>query len=182
MTHLYLRENKPLAAAGIVVPGLGFALRKAKKVAEASYSFDEIVEKVRNGPAGAANPLKIPAVDRWVNTVEFFIHHEDLRRAANRQIGPRALAASFDDYLWEQVKHVATLRLRRFRYGVIVQRLRNHLACDQSVVVSTGPDPVTVTGEAGEVMMWLFGRDACEVDFAGHEQSRAKLAAFKLAV
>ncbi len=42
-------------------------------------SRPELIERVRNGP-GLLSPTRLDAVDRAVNSVEFFVHHEDVRR------------------------------------------------------------------------------------------------------
>ena len=36
------------------------------------------------------SPWRIDAVDRLINTVEYFVHHEDIRRAPTGLVGPRA--------------------------------------------------------------------------------------------
>ena len=76
--HLMIREYRPDAAPGIMIPF--FASRTAKvqnEVAERT-DWDELVDKVASGPP-VYSPLKL--LDPLVNVAEMFIHHEDVRRA-----------------------------------------------------------------------------------------------------
>ncbi len=80
--HLVVRERRPDAAAGILVKPLAGYLERVR-VAAAQRPFPELVEVLRHPPpwsAGAIGPL-----DRATNTMEFFIHHEDVRRAGLRR-------------------------------------------------------------------------------------------------
>ena len=76
--HLVIREYRPDAAPGILIPF--FASHTAKvqnKVAEQT-DWDELVDKVASGPP-VYSPLKL--LDPVANVAEMFIHHEDVRRA-----------------------------------------------------------------------------------------------------
>src|ERR1700757_497225 len=76
--HLMIREYRPDAAPGIVIPY--FASRTAKvqhEVAERT-DWDELLDKVASGPP-IYSPLKL--LDPVANVAEMFIHHEDVRRA-----------------------------------------------------------------------------------------------------
>ena len=88
VTHLLVRENRPLGAAGIAVPALpGLTERDMATVGR--QDFGVLVEKLRHP---RLTPYALPPVDRLLNTLEYVVHHEDLRRA---QPGwePRALAS-----------------------------------------------------------------------------------------
>ena len=63
----------------------------------------EIVERVRTGPP-RWSPMRLDAVDRLVNTVEFFVHHEDVRRARPLW-SPRALGLALADVLGVPGEH-----------------------------------------------------------------------------
>ena len=47
----------------------------------AEQDFTALVERVRNGPP-RWSPMALPPLDRALNTLEYFVHHEDIRRAA----------------------------------------------------------------------------------------------------
>lgn len=87
--HLLLRERRPAAAPGIVVRALsGYTERVRRGLAGRPY--DQLVATLRRPPRWS--PLALAPVDRAVNTLEMFLHHEDVRRG---QAGwqPRALPA-----------------------------------------------------------------------------------------
>ncbi len=91
--HLLIRERDPIGATAIMVPQLDrFAQRSANRLAE--QDFSALVERVRNGPP-KWSPMAIPKVDQLLNSLEYFVHHEDIRRAdpglgAARADRPRA--------------------------------------------------------------------------------------------
>src|SRR3712207_3854506 len=77
--HLVVRERRPDAGPGSVssfLTGYSDHVRQA----EAQRPFEEIIERIRRGPPHWS-PIRVEPIDRLVNTVEFFVHHEDLRRA-----------------------------------------------------------------------------------------------------
>ena len=79
--HLVLREHRLDASAGI--PGgplAGHTARVQDRLAS-QKSFADLVDTIRNGPP-RLSPWAIPALDERANTVEFFVHNEDVRRAA----------------------------------------------------------------------------------------------------
>src|SRR6476661_4751238 len=77
--HLLVRERDPLGAPGIVVPQLeGLTRFSERRLAD--HDFTNLVERVRQGPP-RWSPMAIGPVDRAVNSLEYFVHHEDVRRA-----------------------------------------------------------------------------------------------------
>ena len=76
--HLFVRERRPLAMPGILLGG-AFAKLTAGSMASAlrRHGYAGLVAKVRSGP-----PLLWRPLDDLANTVEFFVHTEDVRRAA----------------------------------------------------------------------------------------------------
>ena len=86
--HVLLRERRPAAALGIMVPFLSNYTESVRR----SYLANDwlnLTEQVRLGPP-SWNPMGWSALDNVVNLFEFFIHHEDVLRAkANWQ--PRTL-------------------------------------------------------------------------------------------
>ena len=85
--HLVIREGRPDAAVGLLVPPLA---QRAQRVQDgyAAGSWPELVERVRTGPP-PWSPTRFEAVDAVVNLAELFIHHEDVLRG-----GPRLGAAA----------------------------------------------------------------------------------------
>ena len=180
--HLHLRETDPIGAAGIVIGPLEQVTQRRMKRMRQEHSFDEVVELVRRGP-GRLNPLRIGRVDELVNTLEFFVHHEDLRRGGEHQVRPRVLTTAADDWLWYAAVGLATRRLRRVRSGVLLQRVRAGRPSAEQAAVSTGRAPVFLRGEPGELVLWLYGRGAAaEVEFVGGADEVAKLQQLSLSI
>ena len=98
--HLLVRERDPLGAPGIVIPQLeGLADRSARRLA--GQDFSSLVERVRSGPP-KWSPLSLPPLDRAVNTLEYFVHHEDIRRAGT-EWEPRELTDREQRAIWKSI-------------------------------------------------------------------------------
>src|SRR5579863_2378657 len=95
--HLVVRERRPDSGPGLVWPPLAGHTEKVRLAARDRLSWPELVETVRRGP-----PLLLRPFDGAMNTVEFFIHVEDVRRA---QAGwePRPLSPEMVEALWTRV-------------------------------------------------------------------------------
>ena len=132
------------------------------KRVERSYAvkpWPELVELVRSGPS-VWSPLK---VDSTLNTAEFFVHHEDLRRAQT-DWQPRPADPNRDAALWRCTGLLGRLMYRKSPVGVI---FRLGSADGGTQQIKRGPTPVTITGEPGELLLYSFGRDQVRLDFDG---------------
>ena len=168
--HLWVRENRPDAAAGIFVNALSGRLEKeSRKVAE--RDFDELVDDWGRGPA-AYNPVRF--VDAQQNFVEHFVHHEDIRRANG--MGPRDFSAHIKQQMHSYLKLLAKVALRKSERPVILQPegLPRIVAADTHGVADKGDAVVRVSGEVGELILWSFGREAAEVNVEGDAESIIK--------
>ncbi|KXK61398.1 hypothetical protein AWW66_13890 [Micromonospora rosaria] len=147
--HLVVRERRPDAAAGILLPPLaGYAERVRRRIAAGNWA--DLVGQVRRPPLWS--PVSNPLVDELTNTIEFFIHHEDVRRGGP-DWQPRVLPAGLDAALWRRVGPVARLALRRFPATVAV-RAPGHGQLD----AGRGGDRLEVVGAPGELVLFLSGR------------------------
>lgn len=147
--HLLVRENRPLGAIGLVVPKLsGLTEREMARVGRRDFTV--LVERLRRP---RLTPYALPPVEVLLNTVEYFVHHEDLRRA---QPGwePRDLDAADESLLWKLTRTAGKGLVRPAGVPVEVRRSDT----DDSVVLRRGSDPVVVTGRPSEVVLMLFGR------------------------
>lgn len=97
--HLFLREHDPLAGPGLVVPGPWARLAERHRRQVATRDYGEVVAAVRSGPRGV---LALGWLRRVPNLNEFFVHHEDVRRANGH--GPRAFSAAMHAALWSNVR------------------------------------------------------------------------------
>jgi len=170
--HLVVRERRPDATPGVAVPALaGWTERVQSGYAERPY--DELVELVRSGP-GRLSAFALPGMDKFFNTTEYVVHHEDVRRA---QPGwaPRELPHAVQDALWRAVRTRAPLAFRSVATGVV---LRRSDAARSSVVAAKGEPAATVTGEPLELLLYSFGRrDHAVVEVGGDPEAVAALAA-----
>jgi len=151
--HLVTRERRPGAAVGIVVSQLaGYMAREQRKIAD-QYDYEQLIDMIRHGPP-RLSVFAIPGMDELANAVEYFVHHEDVRRGAGgwdvRQLGP-----AVDQMLWRRLG-VARLLLRRAPCGVVLTWEGQPGAA--AITAKRGAPTVTVTGTPGELMLWTFGR------------------------
>jgi uncharacterized protein (TIGR03085 family) len=166
VAHLLVRERSLLGAPGIVVPALSrFTDREMARVSR--RPFPDLVERLRSP---GLTPYALPGVEQLLNTLEYFVHHEDLRRA---QPGwqPRELARRDEDLLWKAVK-VAGIGLAR-PAGVPVRIARSDAAA--TATLRRGHDPVGVTGHPSELVLFLYGRPTTRLELQGPDDKVARL-------
>ncbi|MEV8631485.1 TIGR03085 family metal-binding protein [Streptosporangium sp. NPDC051023] len=167
--HLVLRERRMDAAGGIALGPLAGYTASVQESLKARYGYAGLVGLVRTGPGGLYG--LIPGLDELVNTLEFFVHHEDARRA---QPGwePRELPPGLDEILWKRLRTVGRLQLRRSPTGVVLHRIGGGVAlCGRR----NGPR-VEVTGSAGELTLFCLGRQRhSRAEVTGDDEAVARL-------
>lgn len=159
--HLVVREARPDAAPGILIPALaGYTEKVQNEVAERT-GWDELVDKVAAGPP-TWSPFKL--LDPVINVAEMFIHHEDVRRAAANW-EPRVLEPDLKSRLTRTVPLMGRLTLAKVPGRVALR------TTDGKTLLTAGKGPaVTVTGEPEELLLFAVGR-AARVDFDGEESA-----------
>jgi len=163
VSHLVLREGRPDAAAGIIAKPLAGWTKKVQDSTRARIPYPELVERFRSGPP-AWSPTRIDSVADAANTMEFFVHLEDVRRATP-DWKPRELDSGLDDELWRRLRAGVKLLFRKVPVGVTLVRTPQQLTV---VAKPATPQMVTVTGTAGELTMFCHGRkDAAKVELHG---------------
>lgn len=163
--HLVLRERRFDAVPGIGVRALaGYTRRVQDRIAARPWT--QLVDQVRQGPP-RWSPYAIGRVDDLVNTAEFFVHHEDVRRA-QPEWQPRPADPVRDAALWRTVGLIGRVAFRRSPVGVALRRPDG-----QEIVVRRGPRTVTLVGESGELLLYAFGREAVTLDFKGADSDVA---------
>ncbi len=112
-----------------------------------------LVERFRTRPW--LSPVALPQVDAWFNTLELFVHHEDLRRA-QPDWAPRALDGRARSTLWKAISAAGKVlvRSRRARGAGHDPAYRRRA----TLGARPGSDPVVVSGLPGEITLFLFGR------------------------
>ncbi|GIH74115.1 TIGR03085 family metal-binding protein [Planobispora longispora] len=167
--HLVLRERRLDAAPGIALSPLAGYTAKVQESLKAKHGFDGLVELIRSGPGGFYG--LVPGLDEAVNALEFFIHHEDVRRA-QRVWEPRELPAELEDAFWKRLRMARGLFLRKSPVAVVLHRIGGGVA----IGGAEDAPRVEVTGPASELLLFCFGRQAqARVDLSGDEAAVARL-------
>ncbi len=155
LAHILVRERRPDAAGGILIPALAKRTEKVMAaVAEAPYP--EMVEQFRSGPP-LWSPFVIPVLGDKANLAEFFVHHEDIRRA-QPDWTPRDEQPERDDALWKLLKMMGRMLYRRSPCGVVLR-----CANRADIVAKKGEPSVIVVGLPGEIVLHAYGRHADKV-------------------
>ena len=161
--HLVLRERRPDAAAGVAGgPLAGYTARVQQRLRQ-RIPFPDLVRIIRSGPPHLS-VMALPGMDERVNAVEFFVHHEDVRRAAEGW-EPRALGSGESDMLWGRLR-MARFMLRKAPVGVELARDDVGPATDNPdgvpyrITARNATPAVTVVGSPAELTLWVMGRRA----------------------
>ena len=132
-------------------------------------TWSELVDAVRRGPPALLKPF-----DEAMNTVEFFIHVEDVRRA-QPDWEPRPLSPSLSDALWKRVGA-----------GGMARKVDATVQLDapgrRPKVAGSGPS-VVVAGDPGELILFGSGRQpAARVEISGDADRAQRLRTASLGV
>lgn len=159
--HLVLRERRPDASLGILGGPLARYTNHVQHGMATKTPYRQLVQTIRTGPP-RLSLFGIPGADQRINLAEYFIHHEDVRRA-QPDWQPRPLDPALANLIWDQLSR-AKLMLRKVPVGI-------EFARDDEQDQQAGPHPVrmtvrprtpvvTVIGAPAELLMWTFGRTA----------------------
>lgn len=158
VAHLVTRERRPDAAPGIMLPPLAFWTERVRRAA-AGRDFGGLIADIRSGPP-IWSPTAIGAL-RGIDVQEYFIHHEDIRRARSGW-SPRPPSEERDAILWHMTSLVGRMSYRRSPVGVTLRRPDG-----AEHAVRRGPRTVVLTGEPGELLLHAAGREQCVVSPEG---------------
>ncbi|MFK3982156.1 TIGR03085 family metal-binding protein [Micromonospora sp. NPDC050397] len=147
--HLVVRDRRPDAALGIVFRPLSGHTERLLRAA-ATRPYPELIDLLRHPPRWS--PVSNPWLDELTNSMEFYIHHEDVRRALP-DWQPRDLSPEHQGALWKQVRMMARMSLRRFPAALLVQAPGHGEASS-----GAGGEPVRLVGSPGELAVFLMGR------------------------
>jgi uncharacterized protein (TIGR03085 family) len=174
--HLVLRERRPDAAAGVMGGPLASHTERVQRSLIARTPYKQLVDEIRTGPP-RMSVFRIPGMDERLNLVEYFVHHEDIRRGANGW-QPRDTGAGLAEALWQRLRG-AKLVLRKAPVGI--ELVRDDLPADPGgqivrITAKARAPVVTVTGSPAELTMWAMGRTtAARVRLDGSEPDVRKL-------
>jgi uncharacterized protein (TIGR03085 family) len=170
--HLYVRERRPDAALGVVVPGpvAAYTSRVMASVLRVG-GYEHVVDMIAGGP-----PRPLRMIDEQLNLMEYFIHVEDIRRAQDS--APRSLPAAFERALFARLKMLLRLSSLRVR-GIQIDVVAGH-----GERASFGSGPVAqLRGPVGELALWVFDRKSvADVDVTGAPGAVTRLDRARLSV
>lgn len=164
--HLVVRERRPDGAVGILVPPFAGWAERVRLGARDSRAWPKLVDQVRSGPPRALRPLDAP-----VNTVEYYVHHEDVRRADGDDWEPRTLEPEEERAIWSRLGLLGRALGRRSPVGVELTAPGHGRS-----TLHQGRPTVGVTGPPSELVLFAFGRQAhARVDLDGDDVSVERL-------
>ncbi len=175
-------------------PLAGYTARLQRKYLD-RYSYPTLIERFKDGPP-RLSPFAIGRFDETVNTVEYFVHHEDVRRGVEGWT-ERELPAGLSDELWRRLKG-SRVFLRSAPTGIVFARADASTGVANTGVADTGvantgvtntaaaimgknaTPSVTVTGTPAELTLWSMGRvTAAQVELSGPDEAVARLSAWR---
>ena len=167
--HLVVRERRPDSGPGLVWPPLAGYTDKVRQAVRDRTPWEKLVETVRRGPRLLLRPFDGP-----MNTVEFFIHVEDVRRAQDGW-EPRQISPELADALWARVGP-----------GGMAKKIPAQIVITSPGRADkergTGPR-LTLAGDPGELIMFGAGRQgAARVEISGDAALAAQLRAASLGI
>jgi uncharacterized protein (TIGR03085 family) len=163
--HLVLRERSVVELAGrIPVPAVQ---RRAAAVVDelaATAPFASLVDTFERGPrwSEVLGPVPVawlwalPPVREFANLLEYFVHHEDVRRA-QPSWNARTLPVAVQAAVWQRLRLLAQVTLRAVPVGVELQWPSHGSIRTRSARRSSGA-AVRVVGDPVEVALFAFGR------------------------
>lgn len=178
MAHLHARENDPVAALSVLVPAFKDLAAKRRRELMSTYGFEGVVAQVADGPK-RTSVFGLPGLDARANGVEMYVHHEDIRRAADPVPPARELDQAIEDDLWGKLG-MARLTFRKSPVGVVLERTDRP---DQTRRAKAGTRTVTLVGLPSELLLYVFGRrTVADVRVIGDPDSIAAFEATKVGV
>jgi uncharacterized protein (TIGR03085 family) len=175
--HLWIRETDPVGAGGLVARPLAGLLERRMSETKGRWPYTELVDKVRNGPA-RFSVFAIPGVDEGANTIEYFVHHEDVRRGGHDPQPPRELPDDVEGWLWRRLKLLARAQFRRSTVGVVLEREGSKDANGEpeTIRAAAGAHIVTAVGRPSELTLLAHGRTgAAQVRLVGEPDAIEQL-------
>lgn len=172
--HLVIREHDPRSGLAILGGDRFAGLERRLMDGARAKGYESLVERLRSGPP--AVPWRLPGLRPLLNTNEWFVHHEDVRRANGH--GPRA-RPDLDAALWPLVRRMAPMTVRRVKGAGVALAAPGH-----GEVAARGAGPsARVEGGPQELLLFLNGRrSAAQVDVTGPEEALAAVHAAKLGI
>ncbi|MER7768847.1 TIGR03085 family metal-binding protein [Kitasatospora sp. NPDC096140] len=160
--HLVIRERRPDAAAGIRITALAARTQRVQDD-YAARPYEELIRLFRAGPP-VYSPFALPGADEAGNTVEYFVHAEDVLRAVEDWT-PQAVPPGRAEALWRRLPMIARFEAgRRSPVRLVLARPDGR----SLTVGPAGAPTVRITGDPGELVLFTYGRgDRTALDVDG---------------
>jgi uncharacterized protein (TIGR03085 family) len=158
--HLVIRERRLDAAPGILIPKFAGYTERVQNQVAAENDWNVLLDQIASGPP-LLSPFKL--LDPFVNVAEMFIHHEDVRRATSAW-EPRELDGETTSALARQVGLMSRMTMSKTTGRVALRTPDGKTLA----TVGKGPD-VVATGDPGELLMFISGRDEAKITFSGDD-------------
>jgi uncharacterized protein (TIGR03085 family) len=92
---------------------------RVQRMLIARNPYRQLVEEIRSGPP-RLSVFAVPGMDERLNMVEYFVHHEDVRRGTDGW-QPREIGTDLADALWQRLR-AARLVFRKAPVGIELVR------------------------------------------------------------
>lgn len=173
--HIVARERRSDASVGLLIPQLADRMERVRKE-YAEKPHEELIQLIRTGPP-RLSPFALKQIDEASNSVEFFVHAEDVRRA-QPDWTRRVIDPVFADLLWRRLERGARLLGRKSPVGLVLRRPDG-----QTAVAHRGAPVVTVTGEPAELTLFAFGRQSvADVETEGDQAAVSQVTTLALGI
>ena len=137
------------------------------------WAFPDLVERIRNGPA-RFSIFAIPGVDEGANTTEFFVHHEDVRRAGDRPQTARDLGPEVEEWMWRRLKLLGPglVPPGSGGGGAGAAGIGGCRGRAETIRAAGGSSIVTLVGPPSELMLYAHGRrPVAEIKMVGEPEA-----------
>lgn len=149
LAHIVVRERRPDTGPGLFLPVLSRWTERTRRSYRDGYGYAELIDMLRRPPWWS--PTGNPVLADVVNAQEFFIHHEDVRRARPGWT-PRTLPGVLEATLWSRLWFLAGLA--RGLPATVLLTAPGH---GERRTGKGGPE-VRLVGPPSELMLFCFGR------------------------
>ena len=144
--HLWIREHRPSALPGIGFEAFAGRTERIQQESLHSKGFLGLLEELQRPP------WYMRPMDRLAGGVEWYIHHEDVRRARGEKV--RLTAREVDSL--ESIALVMAKKAQRESGAQLVVTPRG----SKPRTLGTGDRTIFVEGPANELLLHFTGRDS----------------------
>lgn len=173
--HVYVRERRLDAAIGVLPLGpLSSYTDRVMASTLRTLGYEEIVRRFRTVPPH----LRIGPLDELMNTGEYWIHTEDVRRPNG--LPRREMPEDFERAIWSRLSRQARMSFRR---ADVALRIVPTVGRPVDVGAKDSADLVEVRGRPSELLLLAYNRKAdADVEYAGEPAAVERLRGTKFGI